>query len=537
MDSSQRPASPAGEAAHHPALLSGLVAASAALVTQPHSSEIGALVVDHAARLLDAPDARLLLLDTDPRWLVLRHAVGSAVQRTGIRQPSTSGLLGQVVQHGTALHTPVVTDPDWAGDTPLGAGLAVPVRVTAGAVLGVLAVARAPGQPAFTAPEQMALQVLADLAAVRIGAAHEMATVRGRAQELAALDPAWRPPVEQAGDFVMITRHSRLIDVDEAACRILGYSRAELLQRGIVDLIPLPPGVDPAQALIPLRERVFQGQPVTFDATLRRRDGGLIPVRVHLEALSTTEGPVVRGVVRDLTLDKQLDVQAMRVEKMYLLSEIGSGLAHHLNTPLAVVLGNTELLLEGEPTAEQRALLESIRDATRRISTTVQHIHRFARPPFAGVWTTVDVNRIVVEAVEAARHTLRPEGSGSVRWCLETRAVSTVYGNPIELREALNDLLTNAVQALPRGGTVVVGTAEDSDRVILSVADNGVGMSEEVRIRCTDPFFTTRRPAGNGLGLTRVYDTVLRHGGELEIESQEGAGTRVAMRLPIATDS
>ena len=520
------------------AFLRAVATVTAQIGSQPYTADIGALVVEKAAEILAADDARLVLLDTDPRWLVVHHAVGAAAPHIGARQPSTAGLLGQVVQRGEALLAAEVGESACGGDTPdlAGAGsiLAVPIRIPGGTVLGAVAVARARGRTPFTDADQLAAQVLADLAAARLGAVHESAALRARAQDLAVLDPAWRPPVAQAGDFVTVTRRGQIIDADEAACRILGYARQDLLKLRLVDLIPLPPGVDESQALIPLRERVFQGAPVNFDASLRRRDGRLIPVRVHLQALPLTEGPVVRGVVRDLSMDRQADAQAVRVEKMRLLSEIGSGVAHHLNSPLAIVLGNAEMLLEEAAESEQRLLLEPIRDAAHRIADAVREIHRFARPPLAGAWTSVDLSQLAGEAVEAARESHRPEPDRPIRFAVETQPVPNVYGTPSELREAIGELLANAVQALPKGGTIGVRTAQVDDWVVVSVTDDGVGMSDEVRQRCTDPFFTTRRPTSNGLGLTRVYDTVIRHGGHTALESAEGQGTCVTISLPIA---
>jgi PAS domain S-box-containing protein len=520
------------------ALLRAVAAATARIASQPYTTDIGALVVEQAAQILAASDARLVLLDTDPRWLMVHHAVGAAAPYVGARQPSTVGVLGQVVQRGETLLAVEGVGGASGGDTPdlstAGSLLAVPIRIAGGVVLGALAVARARGLSAFTDTDRLALQVLADQAAARLGAVHENAALRARAQELAVLDPAWRPPVAQAGDFVTVTRRGHIIDADEAACRILGYARQDLLKLRLVDLIPLPPGVDESQALIPLRERVFQGAPVNFDASLLRRDGRLIPVRVNLQAIPLSDGPVVRGVLRDLSMDRQADAQAVRVEKMRLLSEIGSGLAHHLNSPLAIVLGNAEMLLEEAAQPEQRLFLEPIRDAAQRIAAAVREIHRFARPALAGAWTSVDLSQLAVEAVEAAREAHRPEPDRLIRFSVEAQPVPNVYGNPSELREALGELLANAVQALPKGGTIVVRTAQVDHWVVVSVTDDGVGMSDEVRQRCTDPFFTTRRPSGNGLGLTRVYDTVIRNGGQTAIESVEGQGTCVTMSLPAA---
>jgi signal transduction histidine kinase len=108
-----------------------------------------------------------------------------------------------------------------------------------------------------------------------------------------------------------------------------------------------------------------------------------------------------------------------------------------------------------------------------------------------------------------------------------------VHAHLLELQEALRELLANAVQALPQGGTIVVRTEQVDDYALLGVSDDGVGMSEHVRQFCMEPFFTTRRPAATGLGLNRVSHTALRHRGQIDIESREGHGTRVTLRLPL----
>jgi len=147
----------------------------------------------------------------------------------------------------------------------------------------------------------------------------------------------------------------------------------------------------------------------------------------------------------------------------------------------------------------------------------------------------VDLSVLAWEAVEQSRslwETVRPEGQ-PIEVRLETQPVPPVRANPVELHEALRELLANAVQALPLGGTIVVSTKVQGEQVVLKVADNGVGMSEEVRQRWLEPFFTTRRPLAAGLGLNRVYHIVLRHRGDLQIESAEGQGTRVIISLPV----
>src|SRR5439155_736086 len=108
-----------------------------------------------------------------------------------------------------------------------------------------------------------------------------------------------------------------------------------------------------------------------------------------------------------------------------------------------------------------------------------------------------------------------------------------VAGNAADLREALTNLVFNAVDAMPGGGTLTISTRMIGDAAVLAIRDTGVGMTEEVRLRCLEPFFTTKGEYGTGLGLGLVYGIVQRHQGALEIESAPGAGTTFSLRLPI----
>jgi PAS domain S-box-containing protein len=519
-----------------------LLNASAQLVGEVDDHQIGRVLVEQTAAVLHASDVRLALLEGDPGWWVLHQAIGHGATRLGDRQPSGGGLLGQVLADGQPLfaadfqtHPLVATEP---GSDSLGSLVVVLLRFK-GELLGALMAARRLGMTRFTDADAALIQVLADLAAARLGGSHEVSALRARAQELAVMHPALRPPPEQAGDLVIVANRERqIIDADDGACRILGYPREVLLQRGIGDMIPLPPWADKHDTLGNIREQLLRGASFTYDTTIRRRDSTLIPARMRLEMLPLPDGTMVtRAVLRDLSNEKQASLHALQAEKQRILQEVGAGLAHELNTPLAVVLGNVEMTLDEFQDPDLHTLLLPARDAAQRISAAVQSIQRFAKPILPGAWTSVDLSQLAAEVVEQTRPVWeeKPQTEGRlIHLRLEIFPVPALRGNPIELQEAIRELLANAVQAMPPGGTIVVRTEEAEGQVRLSVADNGVGMTEDVRLRCIEPFFTTRRPAASGLGLNRVYHTVLRHRGNLLIESTQGEGSCVTITLPLA---
>jgi CheY-like chemotaxis protein len=148
----------------------------------------------------------------------------------------------------------------------------------------------------------------------------------------------------------------------------------------------------------------------------------------------------------------------------------------------------------------------------------------------------VDVNQVVQDAVEMTRARWRdePRSHGlEVRVMTDLPRLPPVDGRPAELRQVLTNLILNAVDAMPGGGAISIVTRSDNDAVEISVTDNGIGMSDEVRRRIFEPFFTTKGAKGTGLGLAMVYGIVSRHEGSVTVESKEGVGTTFAIRLPV----
>jgi PAS domain S-box-containing protein len=524
-----------------------LAAATAQINAAVGDSEIGDAVVSLASRLLNAPDVRLALVDDDPDWLIIRAAVGPAAARAAERQPRGSDALGVVLRQAQPLRAAefVEKPPDAAGSealdaTPGAPVVGVPLRVD-GHLLGALSATRPNSMSPFTATDQFVLQLLGDLAAARLGASTLAAALRARARELGALDPTWRPPLDQAGDFVLVTKNRRhVIDADEAACRLMGYPRAELLQLELSDVHPMPSLAQSTDNLGAIRKQLLAGKSFTYDTVVRRRDGSLIPVRMQLQNFPVADGWVGRGICWDLRAEERAQAQALQTDKARLLAEVGSGLAHAINSPLAIVMGNTEMLLSETTNSDVRALVQPARDAAERISQAVQDLQHFARPVVPTAWSEIDVGQLARDTVELTRPLWEagPNAEGrTIRVCLDAEPVSLVRAHVLELQEALRELLANAVQALPRGGTIVVRTEESDGHAVITVADDGDGMSDHVRQFCMEPFFTTRRPQANGLGLNRVYHTALRHRGNVQVESTEGQGTQVTLRLPLLSMS
>ncbi len=217
----------------------------------------------------------------------------------------------------------------------------------------------------------------------------------------------------------------------------------------------------------------------------------------------------------------------IKTEKAQALEAMAGGVAHEFNNILAIIIGKMQLILGGIPDEQLRADLHVIEETAWRAAEVVRRLQRFTASRPAGDPVSLDLNSLVREAVDLTRARWKDEAEArgiKIEVVTDLTGTARLLGSPAELREMLLDLIMNALDALPDGGRLTLATRRRGDDVELSVADTGTGMSETVRRRLFDPFFTTRSPQRTGLGLSVVHGIVSRHHGTIEVESREGGG-------------
>jgi len=251
----------------------------------------------------------------------------------------------------------------------------------------------------------------------------------------------------------------------------------------------------------------------------------------------------LHGALQDAYDDLRHSQQAvMQQERLRALGQMASGIAHDINNALSPVALYTESILDTEadlsPTV--RGQLEIIQRAVGDVTQTIARMREFyrLREPQLDL-TAVDLNLLAQQVIDLtkARWSDMAIQRGVV---IEVRTelagdLPPVMGAESEIREALINLVLNAVDALPDGGLLTLRTriaGDASDTVDVEVADEGAGMDEVTRQRCLEPFFTTKGERGTGLGLAMVYGVVQRHGADMDLRSAPGAGTTVRLRFP-----
>lgn len=237
---------------------------------------------------------------------------------------------------------------------------------------------------------------------------------------------------------------------------------------------------------------------------------------------------------------KETQRQVVQQERFRAFGEMAGGVCHDFNNALMAIIGYTELLLQDESLADDRELrqqyFKTMNTAGRDASHVVSRLRDFYRPrEESDVFSTVDVNDLIEEVVPMTKpkwHGQALETGRTIRVELELQKVPPVLGNGAELRETLTNLIFNAVDAMPEGGVITLRTEPLENGVRIEIVDTGTGMTEEVRQRCLEPFFSTKGDRGTGLGLSMTFGIIRRHDGLLDIESAPGKGTTFRITLP-----
>jgi PAS domain S-box-containing protein len=250
------------------------------------------------------------------------------------------------------------------------------------------------------------------------------------------------------------------------------------------------------------------------------------------------DGSVAGALVflRDLTERRRAHERMAQSDKLRAVGELAAGVAHNLNNSLTVIQGRAQLLQRRATDEATSKSLEIIVQAVADGSQTLRRILDFARREQAKEFAPLDLTELITTSVEIAKpkwHRKSGAGPGSINVNVATGSSVLVLGEKAELREVVLNLLFNAVDAMPDGGEIEIGTRAELDSACFWVADTGLGMPPETVARIFEPFYTTKGEGGTGLGLSASHGIITRHQGQIMVVSEPGLGTRFEVRLPV----
>jgi two-component system cell cycle sensor histidine kinase/response regulator CckA len=371
--------------------------------------------------------------------------------------------------------------------------------------------------------------------------------LRGLYEALAESERQFRSLIEHASDLVTVVDGTGCIRyAGPSSDRVLGVRADTLLTRRFLDLVH----PDDAEAVAGLLSGDVSMPSLQF--RVRHEAEGWRT----LEAVATDlrDDPVVGGIVlnaRDITERRRLEEQLRHSQKLEAVGLLAGGVAHDFNNLLTVVNGYVALLLERHgPDDPSHRLLEEIRRAGDRAGTLTRQLLAFGRKQLL-VPTSLDLNAVVSEMERMLSRVIGEDIA------LVTRlypSLASVTADPGQLEQVIVNLVVNARDAMPEGGTLTIETGNvrlgvnrrsagspevrSGDYVRLAVSDTGLGMEAEVRARIFEPFFTTKgHGRGTGLGLAMVYGIVRQSGGDIVVRSERGTGTTFEVYLPAAAEA
>jgi PAS domain S-box-containing protein len=368
--------------------------------------------------------------------------------------------------------------------------------------------------------------------------------------------------------IVTVGLDGQIIDANNEFCVLFGYSEEELERLSLRDIY----SPDESSRTQDLQHRLLRGDVETdsADRQIRRKDdtylwasrtvtllrdaGGNpkhfigtfknIEDRKQMEETLLESNAALQSALIEL---EQTQNQVIQQERLRAVGEMASGIAHDVNNALAPISGFSELLLLRSDflsdVEKTKRYLSHIVTAAQDAAHTISRLKEFYRPREEGEeFGSVDLAAIAAQVIELTEPRWRNQAQGEgkqIEVVGDLEDVPAIAGNEADMREALTNLIFNAVDAIdPPGGVITVATRRDENRnmVRLEIRDTGQGMSQVTRLRCLEPFYTTKGEQGTGLGLSVVYGIVQRHSGAIEIESEEEVGTTFRLLFPAQTE-
>jgi PAS domain S-box-containing protein len=492
------------------------------------------------SELLHVPIALLAFVNQKRAWI--KSSVGAKLRELP-REESLAGyaiLQDEVITRPDAREDPhFATSPLVAGAPGVRAYACAPLKIPDGYRIGSLcAVDTVPRQ---FRPEE--LRVLEGLAAVAVDEL-ELRLLKVAAGLRERRDPRflWASAFDSAAlGITIIGEDGRFLDLNPAYCRMTGYGREELVGHQFTDVLP-PDSQDAARwAHQATMERQESGP---WEWQLRRKDGSLMVVQATANRFVAEDGTPCRiTTVTDTTALKRFEEELRSVEKMAAVSRLAGGAAHGFNNLLTIIAGYSQLLRSSLSRSDPLSdYVDEILTAADRATALTGKLLAFSRRRF-GERERLDLNSLVAE-ITASIYPVLPAG---VELATDLAPdLAPVMADRSDIAQAIRDLVTNAQEALPRGGRITIRTSnieltsqgmraprdlEAGAYVLLAVQDNGEGFDPETRKHLFEPFYSTKG-VGKGTGLAAIYGILKQIGGDVSLLSHPGKGTTVSLYLP-----
>jgi two-component system NtrC family sensor kinase len=348
--------------------------------------------------------------------------------------------------------------------------------------------------------------------------------------------------IESSVDGIIVTNmKGDILIYNKGAENILGYKIEEVVGKMNIQGI-YPPGVA-KEVMEKLRSPDFGGvgKLTSFPIFHRRKDGELIEGDLSASIIYDEKGNEIAsiGIFKDLRERLGMERELQKIQQALLQSEklaamgrLTSQIAHELNNPIYGIMNTLELLkTEIPPESKRRRILELSLSETQRLSEMLRNMLSFSKPE-EEKRRPIRINELVEGILLVMEKQMR-ESNIKVETSFDDE-IPEVMASTNQMRQVMLNMIKNAKEAMPKGGTLTVRTSREDNRVMIHIQDTGMGIPEEIRNKIFEAFFTTKQKVkGVGLGLSVCYGIIKDHSGEIKVESEEGEGTTFTISLPI----
>jgi PAS domain S-box-containing protein len=354
-------------------------------------------------------------------------------------------------------------------------------------------------------------------------------------EEVKQSEERYRTVIEGAHDGIcVIGKDNRFKYVNKRMVEIQGYPREELIGKEFLNFLD-EGSKQFMMGRFALWEKGGKLSP-RFELNMFQKNGEMRNIEVNARVMKDSKGDMNYVIfVKDITEHKRMEEQLLQAEKLRSLAEMASGVAHDFNNALAVILGNTQLLIYNVQDEEIKKSLKTIEKVAKDSAQTVRRLQDFTRKKVPQELFKVDLNAIIKDSIEITKPKWKDEIQSRglrIEVAPNLEEIPLVIGNASELKEVITHMIFNAIEAMPGGGKIVIHTFKKCDKVFIQISDTGIGIPEEVRKKIFEPFFTTKPFTNTGLGLSMAYGIIKRFEGEIEVESKLGKGTLFTIILP-----
>ena len=364
--------------------------------------------------------------------------------------------------------------------------------------------------------------------------------VKQRTHDLKESEALYRSIFETSLAIIYIHQDNRFILMNDTGMTFFGYESQEEMERADV-WQTVPEGERQQRRENALRRMAGEKIPQSYESLVINKEGETRVVACNFQHITYKNEPAILAILFDMTEKKYLEAEISHAEKLKLMGHLATGVAHDFNNILSAILGRIQIFQQNpEDSKTRETCIKVVESAVEQGISTIKRIQEYTK-----VRQTRDISgflplqSLVLDALEITRYAWKDQAqkkAATIHVVQDLKKKSVLV--PSELREIFLNFILNAVDAMPQGGTLTISSKtcimeNGKEGVEISFRDTGKGMSPEVIARAKEPFYTTKGGEGSGLGLSIVAGIIERLKGVFDIQSREGDGTKMIIKLPL----